>query len=581
MATDIDYEGIRTALRNILSGAYPALAPKHINILKSYEEVLSSGDPNAPAWADGLPKVISAFEREFMPRVVEGYRNKEASKNQNVGQQQGDSFAIPMHGPGNVAAPQGGATSGQQRAPSTTPLYTDKKEAAVAPKVEPAAPVNPPAPPAKPVAAVMQSPPPVKPAVPSEAELKDRERKAKAAKDAAIINLKNGTVGLPYETQIEKPKEFAHTTVQPDSRFADIGLTVTSDLRVTGSPTKDGTHKLVVTFSDDKQRTEREYKLVVNPDPKSLWKKVEPAPEDKAFYDKAHTDTKFLQDERGLVLGASLRGRSHEHEAKFREDDFNFSLNSAYRFIVVSDGAGSAKYSRIGSKQICDKAHRLLTEKFASRLSVVKPILEAYKSGPLSDAQNNIISTEFYKIFTESAFETRQFLEATVVEFTAKYPDKTFTLKDFAGTLLMVICLPLPNRKTLLFSFGIGDGAIGYISQTEGKNLYKPDSGEFSGQTVFLVTPSWFADAEKLAKRMKIELVQDLSAVLVMTDGVSDPVFETENGLDNPKKWQDLWEKIKPQISAANPEEAMLKWLEFWSAGNHDDRTIVVATTGK
>lgn len=63
-----------------------------------------------------------------------------------------------------------------------------------------------------------------------------------------------------------------------------------------------------------------------------------------------------------------------------------------------------------------------------------------------------------------------------------------------------------------------------------------------------------------------------------MTDGVSDPRFETDNGLQNPQKWDALIAEISPCLND-NPQaaEQLAEWLNFFSPGNHDDRTMVVS----
>ena len=70
----------------------------------------------------------------------------------------------------------------------------------------------------------------------------------------------------------------------------------------------------------------------------------------------------------------------------------------------------------------------------------------------------------------------------------------------------------------------------------------------------------------------------------MMTDGVSDPKFETDANLNNPDKWDDLWddlthnkefpvELLDDNVAA---KDQLLNWLDFWSPGNHDDRTIAI-----
>ena len=73
-----------------------------------------------------------------------------------------------------------------------------------------------------------------------------------------------------------------------------------------------------------------------------------------------------------------------------------------------------------------------------------------------------------------------------------------------------------------------------------------------------------------------------------MTDGISDPMFETENNLNSFNKWAEFWDKLKTgfpddEISGVDlkddneeSKDQLLKWMDFWSPGNHDDRTLVI-----
>ncbi len=49
-----------------------------------------------------------------------------------------------------------------------------------------------------------------------------------------------------------------------------------------------------------------------------------------------------------------------------------------------------------------------------------------------------------------------------------------------------------------------------------------PDGGEFAGQTRFLD----FNVYDKKSERFKILLEKDLTSLILLTDGVSDPFFE-------------------------------------------------------
>jgi hypothetical protein len=86
---------------------------------------------------------------------------------------------------------------------------------------------------------------------------------------------------------------------------------------------------------------------------------------------------------------------------------------------------------------------------------------------------------------------------------------------------------------------------------------------------------------DELQKRVRIEIVEDFTAIFAMTDGISDPKFETDNNLQNIKYWDMLWDELLDEngvnlLKTEEPDKKLLEWLDFWSEGNHDDRTIAI-----
>ena len=71
-----------------------------------------------------------------------------------------------------------------------------------------------------------------------------------------------------------------------------------------------------------------------------------------------------------------------------------------------------------------------------------------------------------------------------------------------------------------------------------------------------------------------------------MSDGVSDPKFETDANLNNPDKWDALWNDLRENgVELTDDNETskiqLLDWLDFWAPGNHDDRTIAILYEGE
>jgi len=101
-----------------------------------------------------------------------------------------------------------------------------------------------------------------------------------------------------------------------------------------------------------------------------------------------------------------------------------------------------------------------------------------------------------------------------------------------------------------------------------------PDSGEFAGQTRFLDAAA-LADSN-FGHRIRIGYFQEVEAVILMTDGVSDPRFETDNALKDPARWDALWQELTPVLAGEEPDRALADWLGFFSPGHHDDRALAL-----
>jgi hypothetical protein len=111
------------------------------------------------------------------------------------------------------------------------------------------------------------------------------------------------------------------------------------------------------------------------------------------------------------------------------------------------------------------------------------------------------------------------------------------------------------------------------------------DVGEFGGGTRFITMPEIFKN-EKFATRFGFKLVDDFSYLILMSDGIYDPKFVVESALPDMKKWKaflaDLGgnneDGVKVELNAANKEieKQFSQWMDFWSPGNHDDRTLAI-----
>lgn len=386
----------------------------------------------------------------------------------------------------------------------------------------------------------------------------------------AKFNLPNAKVGESYQQLIKGSDNFGREVKVIDMKIPDdLGLMFSADKKlVTGTPARSGDFKLSLRYEVvSGEKLSSEMILIVNPDPKSLWKVIEP--DSTLPYSKLHTEGKCIQlDEVSQLVAASRRGRSHEHGGTFRDDDYFLDSNpvSGWSVIVVADGAGSAKYSREGSRIAVTTAGQSLTELLNSQKGhELAAALESTESDKL-----NKLGSEFHYIFHQICTSAVSAIEEAANNI-GEQP------RAFATTFLAAVVKAYEGQY-FVASFWLGDGAIA-IYEPNGvvKLMGSPDGGEYAGQTLFLDRSA--LSATSFSKRTKVSSFDNKSILFLMTDGVSDPFFETDNGLADATKWKKLWDEIEPKLKESNPEQALTDWLHFFVPGHHDDRTIALLNT--
>ncbi|QHS62074.1 PP2C family serine/threonine-protein phosphatase [Chitinophaga agri] len=366
---------------------------------------------------------------------------------------------------------------------------------------------------------------------------------------------------------------------------AELGLSFDETANtISGTPQQQGEFILTLLFRlkhhpADKPFTEKKVFLVVNPDPKSLWQNL-PSDKQDRYWQPDHAFVNVPFGNRQLVI-ASKRGRSHAHEGKFRDDSFgcDFNAEKGWGIIAVADGAGSAKYSRKGSDIACKAAvasfRELLT---GDRMAVLEETIAAYLGDPNEENQKKV-SVQFIEQLGKIAFTAQGKIKQEA-------QDNGADIKDYATTLIFALVKQYPAGY-VISSFWVGDGGIGIYQDATGEAFVMgvPDSGEFAGQTRFLTMSDIFANGAYV-NRIRFKVVADFTALILMTDGITDPKFQTDGNLQKNEVWRQLWQDlnganedsadVKFAAAPAEVSERLLSWLDFWSPGNHDDRTIAI-----
>lgn len=402
----------------------------------------------------------------------------------------------------------------------------------------------------------------------------------------AQFSIPNATVGKPYSYKFDLNQD-----VLKGLSIIDVKInTQNSEFQfnkecqeITANFSEAGQFVMELYFclegdSSDNPGNIKELKVLVNADPKSLWKNLDSNREDP-YWKEDNVSSSAIFGSKKIILG-SKRGRSHAHEGIFRDDDygFHFSEETKWGIIAVADGAGSAKYSRKGSLVACEA------------------VVNYFKN--LSQEETNILSDAIIAEINESN-ETHQkaissfcithlgkaaFTALNSIREEAKL--KEAEVKDYSTTLIFAFVKEFDD-KLFVSSFWVGDGGIGIYSEEPNtvSLMGIPDSGEFSGQTRFLTMSEIFNDNAYIT-RIKYKIVDKSSKLILMTDGITDAKFQTDAALDKIEVWNEVMadlagkneenSKVSLDDNLKQSEEELLTWMDFWSPGNHDDRTIAI-----
>ncbi|MDR2459610.1 MAG: protein phosphatase 2C domain-containing protein, partial [Deltaproteobacteria bacterium] len=395
------------------------------------------------------------------------------------------------------------------------------------------------------------------------------------------------------------------------------------NLHITGTPNRIGYNEdePLTLIAIIEVRSELHYEIYkksfyIAPDPITMWKDL-PVPENIIYpTPNEATSSESLTGIQKEILAASIRGRSHSHEARPRDDNFFMVCNpeSGWNVIAVSDGAGRARFARKGSQISCETSVKSCIKYFSSPRFVKyiddrNYVLDQWKQlandkneyekySPILDIKhdltnyiNHIIRDTYTNIYEEAKSLNNDTQKRDQYNLTADV-----SIKDYHSTLLFLAFKEF-FFGYLVISFWIGDGAMA-LYRPDNKDVVNllgtPDSGEYAGQTRFITMNSeigW----ENIQAKTHFTFVNDFEALILATDGVTDPLFPSENSLTDYEYWHQFYEgflkngdknnsgcpEIFQDIPLKEKEEALKKWLNFYIAGYHDDRTIVIVKQQK
>lgn len=274
-----------------------------------------------------------------------------------------------------------------------------------------------------------------------------------------------------------------------------------------------------------------------------------------------------------VVVGASVKGNGHIESNMPCQDNNKFEiLGKGWGVAIVSDGAGSAAHSDMGSKVVVERG-----------VVHFKNLIE--KEGWM---EKNILPSD------AEWLQKSYFVLKTIrneVEMVAK--KNNVDVKSLSATCLAVVFSPMG-----LLVVHVGDGRMGCKTLSgEWKAIMTPHKGEEANQTLFLVSDFWdipnYVQSGVLVPE-SIVVREPVEAFAVMSDGCESTAWlctaqnaETGKYYDQNKPFEGFFNPLEETMVTFHKEqipeeERKEKWYKFIESGTkgfvkeQDDKTMIL-----
>ncbi len=258
---------------------------------------------------------------------------------------------------------------------------------------------------------------------------------------------------------------------------------------------------------------------------------------------------------RSLLIG-SRRGRLHAHRGEHREDAGVVLTFAGGWCAAVADGAGSARWSRLGSAIATHVASHALRDALAHGRAPADALPAAISHA--GESANRAM---------------RRFAELA-----------DLSLRDLRTTLLVAA-----EHASRIATVQVGDGVVTLLGADHTVHLpHSGDAGDFSGEVTHFLPDD--GAVERLGASLAVHDASAIHALLLATDGVEDPWYpfsrhapalfsQMESGVNDTNAGAaGMTQAMRGAVlHAADPVHALMEWLAFEKRGENDDRTLFVA----
>ncbi len=238
------------------------------------------------------------------------------------------------------------------------------------------------------------------------------------------------------------------------------------------------------------------------------------------------------------VAAATIQGPMHLNKNLPCQDYCRYSNRGRNFVAVVSDGAGSAKYGKIGAKIVCDTLIDLLKNcKFSNAEDAVKKAIETARG----------------KVRRHRLNKNRG----------------TGDISDFSATVVGTVY----HKGNGIF-FHIGDGAALAFNESDSNDFIvsPPENGNFSCETFFYTQENW-------QQNLRFTPFLKADAIFLMSDGLTSFSFSQDYRCIEKNFILPIHNFLKQESSKIKAERALANTLNTAQARrlNSDDKTLLWA----
>lgn len=273
-----------------------------------------------------------------------------------------------------------------------------------------------------------------------------------------------------------------------------------------------------------------------------------------------------------IIIGASARGKGHLQTNLPCQDNHKYTyLGRSWGIAVVSDGAGSAQKSQIGSKIVVERA----TLHFIEVIKEMKWI------------ENNVLPSN--EDWSQISYSVMRKVYDDILSFADA---KNIEVKELNATAIVLI-----HSDMGVLSTHIGDGRSGYRN-ADGNWLpiITPHKGDEANQTIFITSGFWDRPAFRLSGQLIPEsrvIREKITGFTLMSDGCENTSWQVSKIDNNSGKvcdpnrpYKKFYDSVTDTLLKYHYDKCDLNdradaWFSFLDEGKAfvneiDDKTMII-----